>query len=77
MTRPDNDPDRHLQRVRALLAKAESTTYTDEAAALSAKAHEMLAEHGEVDGMPGDQPVGLGAECGSLVGVRRGLRLGQ
>lgn len=45
MTRPDNDPDRHLQRVRALLAKAESTTYTDEAAALSAKAHELIAEH--------------------------------
>lgn len=37
--------DRILTRVRALLAKAESTTFTEEAEALSAKAHELMARH--------------------------------
>lgn len=34
-----------LGKVRALLAKAESTTFDDEAEALSAKAHELMARH--------------------------------
>ncbi len=34
-----------LERVRALLAKAESTTFPDEAEALAAKAHELMARH--------------------------------
>lgn len=37
--------DRVLQKVRALLAKAESTTYAEEATALTAKAHELIAAH--------------------------------
>ena len=37
--------DRMLQRVRALLAKAESTTFEGEAIALTAKAHELIAAH--------------------------------
>ena len=47
MTNNDTVPqkDRVLQKVRALLAKAESTTYAEEAAALTAKAHELIAAH--------------------------------
>ncbi|MDW3180317.1 MAG: DUF2786 domain-containing protein [Acidimicrobiia bacterium] len=37
--------ERVLQRVRALLAKAESTTFAEEAASLTAKAHELIAAH--------------------------------
>ena len=37
--------DRVLQTIRALLAKAESTTYPDEATALTAKAQELIAAH--------------------------------
>ncbi|MFI1014162.1 DUF2786 domain-containing protein [Streptomyces sp. NPDC020965] len=36
---------RMLARIRALLAKAEATTYPDEAEALSAKAQELMARH--------------------------------
>lgn len=36
---------RMLQRVRALLAKAESTTFPEEAEALTAKAQELMARH--------------------------------
>lgn len=42
--RPGHDP-RMLEKVRALLAKAESTTYPEEAEALSAKAQELMARH--------------------------------
>jgi hypothetical protein len=34
-----------LSRVRALLAKAESTTFTEEADALTSKAHQLMARH--------------------------------
>ncbi|MFB7632058.1 DUF2786 domain-containing protein [Streptomyces sp. NPDC056149] len=37
---------RLLARIRALLAKAEATTFTEEAEALSAKAQELMARHG-------------------------------
>ena len=37
--------ERVLQKVRALLAKAESTAFAEEAAALTAKAHELIAAH--------------------------------
>ena len=40
-----NDDDRVLRRVRALLAKAESTEFEEEALALSAKAHELMTAH--------------------------------
>ncbi|MBA3956303.1 MAG: DUF2786 domain-containing protein [Acidimicrobiia bacterium] len=36
---------RMLERVRALLAKAESTTFTEEAEAFTAKAQELMARH--------------------------------
>ncbi|MCB1014281.1 MAG: DUF2786 domain-containing protein [Acidimicrobiales bacterium] len=39
------DPERVLARVRALLAKAESTTFPEEAEALTAKAQELMARH--------------------------------
>ncbi|HEY8987062.1 MAG TPA: DUF2786 domain-containing protein [Streptomyces sp.] len=37
--------DRTLTRIRALLAKAEATTYPEEAEALTAKAQELMARH--------------------------------
>jgi hypothetical protein len=37
--------DRVLERVRALLAKAESTTFAEEAEAFTAKAQELMARH--------------------------------
>ena len=44
--RPRSPVDgRMLERVRALLAKAESTTFPEEAEALSAKAQELMARH--------------------------------
>ena len=43
-SRPQGD-DRVLEKVRALLAKAESTTFPEEAEALSAKAQELMARH--------------------------------
>jgi hypothetical protein len=52
---------RILHRVRSLLAKAESTTFPDEAEALTAKAQELMARHA-IDaavldaGRPGGQP---------------------
>jgi len=63
-------PDaRVLGRVRALLAKAESTTFPDEAEALTAKAQELMARHAI------DRAV-LGAasgQAGSPVGRRLGV----
>ncbi len=40
-----NPRERVLHKVRALLAKAESTPYAEEAAALTAKAHELIASN--------------------------------
>lgn len=40
-----DDAGRVLSRVRALLAKAESTTFPEEAEALTAKAQELIARH--------------------------------
>ncbi len=37
--------DRHLERIRALLAKAESTEFDEEADALTAKAQELMTRH--------------------------------
>ncbi|MER5932702.1 DUF2786 domain-containing protein [Streptomyces sp. NPDC002054] len=54
---------RMLARIRALLAKAEATTYPEEAEALSAKAQELMARHtvdeallAERGGAPGQTP---------------------
>lgn len=45
MTEQTTANERLLKKVRALLAKAESTSFTEEAAALTAKAHELIATH--------------------------------
>ena len=56
---------RMLAKVRALLAKAESTTFPEEAEALTAKAQELMARHAIDDAMidaeagTGDDPVGI------------------
>jgi hypothetical protein len=42
---PSSADPRMLEKVRALLAKAESTTFPDEAEALSSKAQELMARH--------------------------------
>jgi hypothetical protein len=48
LDRPEGSPraeSRMLTRIRALLAKAEATSYPEEAEALSAKAQELMARH--------------------------------
>jgi hypothetical protein len=61
----DGDGQRMLAKVRALLAKAESTTFPEEAEALTAKAQELMARHAIDDAMvdaeagTGDDPVGV------------------
>jgi hypothetical protein len=50
--RSGEDP-KMLERVRALLAKAESTTFPEEAEALSAKAQELMTRHAIDDAMVG------------------------
>ncbi len=42
---PGTDDGRALRRIRALLAKAESTEYPEEAEALTAKAQELMTRH--------------------------------
>jgi hypothetical protein len=60
--------ERVLERVRALLAKAESTSFTEEAEALTVKAQELMARF-SIDqamlsvGMEGEEP------CGRRIGV--------
>lgn len=44
-TRRQHGDTRMLTRIRALLAKAEATSYPEEAEALSAKAQELMAHH--------------------------------
>ena len=51
--RTGQDP-RVLEKVRALLAKAESTTFPEEAEALSAKAQELMARHAIDEAMVDD-----------------------
>jgi hypothetical protein len=48
--RNDGDAAKHLARVRALLAKAESTTFEEEADALTAKAQELITKYA-LDGL--------------------------
>lgn len=45
MNQTSSSHDKVLAKVRALLAKAESTSYPEEAAALTAKANELIAAH--------------------------------
>ena len=59
-----------LERVRALLAKAESTTFEPEADALTAKAHELMARYAIDAAAVGDQ---RGQSGGPVVSLRIGL----
>ncbi|HUR73625.1 MAG TPA: DUF2786 domain-containing protein [Sporichthya sp.] len=45
MNDSNDDAAKYLARVRALLAKAESTTFEEEADALTAKAQELISKH--------------------------------
>lgn len=62
---PATGEPRMLARIRALLAKAESTEYPDEAEALTAKAQQLMAQHSideallAVDGADRDTPAAL------------------
>jgi hypothetical protein len=57
--------ERVLAKVRALLAKAESTTFEEEADALTAEAQELMARHAI------DHAMLHGAEAGEVPGGRR------
>ena len=59
-----------LERVRALLAKAESTTFPEEAEALTAKAQELMARHSIDEAM---LEAGPGASTSEVVGWRIGI----
>jgi hypothetical protein len=60
--------DKQLARVRALLAKAESTEYDAEAEALTAKAQELISRHA-LERLLGQLDSGVGV--GSSIGARR------
>jgi hypothetical protein len=62
----DSDASKHLARVRALLAKAESTTFEEEADALVAKAQELISKHSLDAALASTD-----ARAGSAVGARR------
>lgn len=63
--RPRPSPEKVLGRVRALLAKAESTPYPEEAEALSAKAQELMSrysiEQALADAVLPDRPITVAA----------------
>ena len=63
--------DRILDKVRALLAKAESTQYAEEAAAYTAKAQELIATHA-IDIAVGREQI---AVIASIHGIYRPHRL--
>jgi hypothetical protein len=65
---PVSDPgaNKHLARVRALLAKAESTTFEEEADALIAKAQELISKH-SLEGALSDS---TGADAADIVARR-------
>ncbi|MFD7921550.1 DUF2786 domain-containing protein [Streptomyces sp. NPDC059740] len=56
---------RVLGRIRALLAKAEATTYPEEAEALSAKAQELMARHSVDEALAGSSDGARGAGPGA------------
>lgn len=61
MNTTDQPPTHILDRVRALLAKAESTEFPAEAEALTLKAQQLMARHHIAQAMLDDAP---GARCG-------------
>jgi len=67
--RTGQDP-RILEKVRALLAKAESTTFPEEAEALSSKAQELMARHAIDEAMIGAGVGGRATGDGAPTGMR-------
>jgi len=67
--RTGQDP-RILEKVRALLAKAESTTFPEEAEALSSKAQELMARHAIDEAMIGAGEGGRAKGDGAPTGMR-------
>jgi hypothetical protein len=63
---PPTDDARLLHRIRALLAKAESTEFAEEAEALTAKAQELMTRH-SVDAalLAAERPGGAGPDVGT------------
>ena len=61
---PSSADHRMLEKVRALLGKAESTTFPEEAEALSSKAQELMARHAIDAAMVG---AGAGSAAGGAV----------
>jgi hypothetical protein len=71
-TRPPGSPSveaRQLHRIRALLAKAESTTFEEEADALTAKAQQLMTRHSITAALLADDGAGPGSPGGP--GARR------
>ncbi|MEE4423636.1 DUF2786 domain-containing protein [Streptomyces sp. DSM 41528] len=64
---------RALGRIRALLAKAEATTYAEEAEALSAKAQELMARHSIDEALLAGGPGTAGGPAGGPSAVRIGI----
>jgi hypothetical protein len=71
---PAGASERTLDRIRALLAKAESTTFPAEAEAFTAKAQELMARH-SIDAALVDaaRPGAAGSRRAEPVGVRIGI----
>ncbi|XRQ16121.1 DUF2786 domain-containing protein [Actinomadura welshii] len=67
---PDREIDRRtLGKVRALLAKAESTEFPEEAEALSARAQELMARHSIDDALLAAETGDAGAPGGKRIAV--------
>ncbi len=62
-------PDTLLHKVRSLLAKAESTTFPDEAEALTAKAQELMDRHAIDQAMLGPAPGASSAPEGRTIAI--------
>ncbi|MFI6845513.1 DUF2786 domain-containing protein [Kitasatospora sp. NBC_00085] len=71
--RPSSDPvpgePRMLSRIRALLAKAESTEYPEEAEALTAKAQQLMAQHSIDDALLAVSAADRNAPASLRIGV--------
>jgi hypothetical protein len=74
--RPEGVDTRMLAKVRALLAKAESTDFEEEAGALTAKAQELMARHAIDHAMVAGAAAGE-VPCGRRIGVDDPYALGK
>jgi len=76
VARPGTVDTRMLSKVRALLAKAESTDFEEEAGALTAKAQELMARHAIDQAMVAGAAAG-DVPCGRRIGVDDPYALGK